>query len=275
MTSVFRSLSMYLVSFPLGVPGSTSPAFITAQASSCGPPNRQPQLGDRALAHDEFLDLAGDGHREFVDELDVARHLVVGDAIAAEGLDLLLVDVFARTKPDPGAYFLAVAVVGHADHLHVLDFRMAVEKLLDLARIDVLAAADDHVLDAPDDVAIAFRVDGGEVAGVHPARRIDGLAGALRIVPIAEHHRIAAREELAGRAGRHDPALRVDDLDLQMRLDAADGRHAALERIVGRALKAHRARLGHAVRDSDLRQMHLVDRALHHLDRARRAGHDG
>ena len=39
----------------------------------------QPALPDRLLTHHELLDLAGDGHREFIHELDVARDLVVGD----------------------------------------------------------------------------------------------------------------------------------------------------------------------------------------------------
>src|ERR671935_2246264 len=39
----------------------------------------QPELLDRLLAHLELLHLAGDGHRELVDELHVARHLEVGD----------------------------------------------------------------------------------------------------------------------------------------------------------------------------------------------------
>ena len=51
--------------------------------------NLQSQLGNHALAHDELLDLPGHRHREFVDELDVARYLVVGDLIAAERPDLL------------------------------------------------------------------------------------------------------------------------------------------------------------------------------------------
>ena len=33
----------------------------------------------RPLAHHELLDLAGHGHREFVDEFDIARDLVVRD----------------------------------------------------------------------------------------------------------------------------------------------------------------------------------------------------
>ena len=49
----------------------------------------QPELGDRLLAHDELLDLAGDGHRELGHELDVARDLVVGDLALAELADLL------------------------------------------------------------------------------------------------------------------------------------------------------------------------------------------
>ncbi len=34
------------------------------------------QLVDHAGAHDALLDLAGDGHRQLVDETDVARNLL-------------------------------------------------------------------------------------------------------------------------------------------------------------------------------------------------------
>ena len=51
-------------------------------------------LAERELAHhvlpnDEFLHLAGDGHRELVDEAHVARDFVMGDLALAEGSDLL------------------------------------------------------------------------------------------------------------------------------------------------------------------------------------------
>ena len=59
-----------------------------------------------------------------------------------------------------------------------------------------------------------------------------------------------------------------------MRMDAADGGDAALQRIVGRALETDRAGFGHAIGDRDLAHVHLVVDALHHLDRAGRAGHD-
>ena len=134
---------------------------------------------------------------------------------------------------------------------------MAVEKFLDLARIEVLAAADHHVLDAADDVAVALGVDGGEIAGVHPAAGVEHLGGLLRLVPIAEHHGVAAGAEFAALAARHDAALEIDDLDLEMRMDAADGRDAALQRIVDGALEADRAGLGHAVGDRDVAHVHL------------------
>src|SRR5215831_8182299 len=126
----------------------------------------EPRL-DR-LAHQEFLDLAGHGHREFVDEFHVVRDLVVCDLPVAEGTDLLGGQCFARANPDPGAELFAVTVVGYAKHLHVLDLGMAIEELLDLARIKVLAAADHHVLDAADDVAIALAVDRRQVTSLHP-----------------------------------------------------------------------------------------------------------
>src|SRR5689334_17121514 len=95
----------------------------------------QPELADRLLAHHELLDLAGDGHRELRDELDVARDLVVGDLALAELADLLGRRGLAGMQLDPGTDLLAVARIGHADHLHVLDLGMPIQELLDLARI--------------------------------------------------------------------------------------------------------------------------------------------
>ena len=59
-----------------------------------------------------------------------------------------------------------------------------------------------------------------------------------------------------------------------MGMDASDRRHTPLEGIVGRALEADRAGLGHAIGDRHLAHVHLAVDALHHLDRAGRAGHD-
>src|SRR5205085_12672405 len=150
---------------------------------------------------------------------------------------------------------------------------MAVEKFLDFAWIDVLAAADDHVLDAADDVAIALLVDGREVAGMHPARGIDRLARLLLVVPIRPHDEIAAGQQLAGRAARDDAAFRIDDLHLGVRHRPADGRDPPLDRIVGCRDRARRAGFGHAVADDDLAQIHALDGSPLDFVRARDTGY--
>jgi hypothetical protein len=63
---------------------------------------------------------------------------------------------------------------------------MLVKDLLDFARVDVAAAADDQVLLAVDDRVVAVGVDGGEVAGAEPAVG-DRFRGGLRPFPVARH----------------------------------------------------------------------------------------
>src|ERR1700738_4238036 len=107
---------------------------------------------------------------------------------------------------------------------------MRVEELLDLARIDVLAAADDHVLDPPNDADVAVLVHRGEVAGVHPALLVDRLGSLVGVLPAAAHHEIPAGKELAGLAARlRAPGARVDDLDLRVRHHLSDRAATVLE----------------------------------------------
>src|SRR5713226_9140756 len=145
----------------------------------------EPRL-DR-LAHQELLDLAGDGHGKFVDEFDVAGNLVVRDLSLTERADLVGRQGLAGSRPDPCAELLAVAIVCDSENLDVQNFRMTIKEFLDLARIEVLAATDHHVLDAADDVAIAFLIDDGDIAGVHPAIDVEYIGGLLALDPIAQH----------------------------------------------------------------------------------------
>src|SRR5450755_3475550 len=83
------------------------------------------------LAHHELLDLAGDRHRKFVDEFDVARNLVVRVLSLAEAADLVGGQGLARARPDPCAELLAVAGVSDAENLDVQNLRMPIEEFLD------------------------------------------------------------------------------------------------------------------------------------------------
>ena len=111
---------------------------------------------------------------------------------------------------------------------------MGIEEFLDLARIDVLAAADDHVFDPADDVAVAVLVHDRKVAGMHPA--------AASMASAAPPHRPSSRASPSSRgsaarplARRDDRPSRIDDLDLHIGLDAADGGDPQFDRIVGRS----------------------------------------
>src|SRR6266851_1641369 len=174
------------------------------------------QFRDHLLAHQKFLDLAGYCHRKAVDELDVAGDFVVGDLFPAEGADFVGIRRLSVAQANPGAQLFAVMRVRNADYLNVLDPRMPVKKFLDLARVNVLAAADHHVLEAPDNIAIPLVVQRGEIAGAHPPGRVYRLARLLIVPPIAQHYRISARHQLTRCAAWHDAAFAVDDLDLDM-----------------------------------------------------------
>ena len=95
---------------------------------------------------------------------------------------------------------------------------MLVEHLLDLARVHVVAAADDHVLLAVDDEEEAVLVDLAEVAGVEPAVA-DRLLGGVRAAEVALHDVVALDGDLADLAGGDLVVVVVDD----PHLDAVDG----------------------------------------------------
>src|SRR3990167_7896026 len=63
--------------------------------------------------------------------------------------------------------------------------RVAVQKFFDLARVDVFAATDHHVLDAADDVHVALGVHGGQVAmdAEGYVNIVNRLAGLGRVAP--------------------------------------------------------------------------------------------
>ena len=155
------------------------------------------------------------------------------DLALAKGADVVFGRLGAGLGDDPGAELFAVLLVGHAHHLHVLHLGVAVQKLFNLARVDVLAATDHHVLDAAYDVHVALGVHGGQVAGVHPAAFVNRLAGLGLVAPVAVHDRIAACAELATLAHGHDgTGFGIDDFDFKMRLHPAHGGHAFFQRRV-------------------------------------------
>ena len=120
------------------------------------------------------------------------RHISITSSAVRRGAGLEL---------DHRGQAFAPVGVGHADHGAVLHRGVAPDHLLDLARVDVEAARDDHVLLAVDHVQVAALVEHADVAGMVPAEGAR-LGGGFGVVVIAGRHQLAARDDLAAFARR-------------------------------------------------------------------------
>ena len=96
---------------------------------------------------------------------------------------------------DERAQALAEVGVRDADHGRVGELRVAGERVLDLLRVHVLAARQDHVVVAAVDEQAAGRVEVADVADRHQA--VDDLARAA--AGVAVEHEPAADEDAARR----------------------------------------------------------------------------
>src|SRR4051794_3046841 len=136
-----------------------------------------------------------------------------------------------------------------ADDRSLCDRRMLVEHLLDLARIHVVATADDEVLLAVDDRVVAVRVPCCDVTGAEPAIG-DRLGRRVGAVPVALHDVLAADSDLAWVADGYLVAVVVE----QPQLAAPDGEPdgAGLAFVTGLVERGDRRGLGKAVALVDL-----------------------
>src|SRR5262249_41056325 len=103
---------------------------------------------------------------------------------------------------------LAPLAVGPADYGNLAHARVREQNLLDLARIDIGAAGDHHVLGAVFEREIAVRIERADVAGVQPAAA-QGARARLCVAPVAGHDAGATAEDFAGLARRERPVVLV------------------------------------------------------------------
>src|SRR6516162_2910541 len=245
-----------------------------ASIPSCVLFGHKSQLALELFAQQVLLNLARHRLREAVHEAHIARHLVVGDLSATELADVLFGRPDSIAQPDASADLFTIPVVRNPHHGDIEHRRMAIEELLDLPWIDVFSTADDHVFDAPDDIAVPLLIEDREVTGAHPSALIDRLRRALGLTPVTAHHGISAGQQLTGGPAFRRAARGVDDLHLHVRMYSAHRRDPTLNGIVASALEAHRTGLGHAVTDRHFRHMHVGDHATHDGNGAWCAGHD-
>ena len=120
--------------------------------------------------------LAGQVAGERVDELDLARHLEVGQPLLGERDHVVLGE---RRAVPRTTYALPTSPSRSSGTPTTATSATPVERaqrLLDLGRVDVEAAGDVHVLEPVGDRQVAVLVERADVAGVQPAVGVDRLA---------------------------------------------------------------------------------------------------
>src|SRR5205085_9488300 len=122
-----------------------------------------------ALPEHVLLDLPGGRLRELVDEGDTMRRLEMREPVARERDQLLLASAGSRLQHHVGERRLPPLLMREPDDRGLLHRGMAQKHALDLDRRDVLAAADDHVLDAVAYLHVAVGMKHCSVAGVKPS----------------------------------------------------------------------------------------------------------
>ena len=143
---------------------------------------------------------------------------------------------------------------------------MSVDQLLHLAREDVEAGDEHHVLLAVGDEHEAVLVDMADVARVDEAIA-DSLRGFLRSIAVSRHHVRAANSQLALLARRQhaQPSLQVDDLHVAAGYGLSD-RAWPNARLGG--CGADRGHFRHAIALIDLEPRSMPP-AFHELNRER------
>ena len=163
-------------------------------------------------------------------------------------------------------------VVRQTDYRYVMNRRVAADHHLDLGRVNVLAASDDHVALAVDEMNEAVGVAARHVAdrAIVAAER---LACLFRQLPIAVENVGIAGVELADFAVRNFVAIRIEKLDRSRTYAFASDRAELVELLV-RMKHCHPAGLGRTVEFEEAGVgEHLHDGALGVRSRGRRRDH--
>jgi hypothetical protein len=124
------------------------------------------------VTQDELLNFSGSRLRKLLDEFPDARDLERGEPGSAKFHEFMFVDRLSGFDLHESDEYLAPVLVRNTDDGYCRNQCVIVEHVLDLAGINVLSAADDHVFLASPDAAIAMLVQAAEILGVEPSVRV-------------------------------------------------------------------------------------------------------
>src|SRR5829696_4645968 len=148
---------------PRAAPGGGVRRTLPAVVRRTPPPGALRRL--LALASPQILlqNLASRITRQLVEKLDLPRTLVGGEVRLDVGGQVLRGDLDLAANDDERLQPLPELLVLDPDHRDLLDRVVVGEQILDLAREDVLAAGDDHLVVAAVDEQASIRIDVADV----------------------------------------------------------------------------------------------------------------
>src|SRR5487761_749215 len=209
---------------PSKPPIAPAPTMATLMASF-----RIEGCGDRTA-----LDLARGRGWDLVDDIELAGHLVIGQARARESDQLLL--CHRLLQHHGGDHLLAPGGMRRAEGDSLTDGWVLHEDVVDLSWRDLLAPAVDHLFEAPNQRKVSAGVKRALIAGAKPA--VDERCGVgFRVVRVAVDHVRSPDHDLSNAAFREQLALVGHDADPHARSGAHSARPAGSRRQrVGRHL---------------------------------------
>src|SRR5262245_53808180 len=193
----FTNVRSICVSLPIR--NKNRPSQTAANASVHGPF----LMGPKSLTQNPFEYFAGATLRQLgVQELNPAWNLVIGERAAAVSHQVFRAEDLSRLQHDTGHHQFAPLRVRYSEDRGLPNHRMVVKTCLDLAGIDILAARDNHVLQAVQDVKKTVRILTADVSRAKEAVP-EGKSGFLRVLPIATHDIRASSHQFARLTGRN------------------------------------------------------------------------
>src|ERR687891_1014993 len=133
-----------------------------------GPLTVPGRRGHATLAQAVLLDLAARRDRQLGQDVDVARDGKVGQARLAEPDELDRIELDTLAGDDAREHLVLAELRRHRDDGCARDVGVREQRLLDLVRRDVLAAAPDRILQPVDETEAAVAVADDAVARVEP-----------------------------------------------------------------------------------------------------------
>merc|ERR1712071_447567 len=231
------------------------------------------EVGYCDIAHAILLHLAGDCLREIMSKQPVLRNFEISHFERAKLSELVFSYFGVGSEVDPGTNLFTQSIIWNSNDMSFNDSRMSMEDVFNLAGIYILTAANQHVLDATDNLSVTVFIDGSNITSAQPTIFRDGFFRFFFVIPVFQHGRVAAGVQFSRSVDRDDFVVFVDYFDLGVISGITNCRGSNFQAIMGVRRKSNWTRFSHPVRHHNIGHVEIFgDRSNNRLE-TRSSGH--